>query len=86
MPLSCAPPISLSQRLTSKFLTSRFLRARKFDAPKAHKQFAATEAWRHKHDVANLYAAFDPDELESSKRFYPRWTGRRDKVRRGVRI
>jgi hypothetical protein len=29
--------------------------------------------------VLNLYATFDPDELESAKRFYPRWTGRRDK-------
>jgi hypothetical protein len=76
--------LSLSQLLTS---ISRFLRARKFDVPKAHKQFAATEAWRHKHDVANLYATFDSDELESSKRFYPRWTGRRDKVRqRGAHL
>ncbi|KAH8979901.1 CRAL-TRIO domain-containing protein [Lactarius akahatsu] len=57
----------------------RFLRARKFDPVKAHKQFAATEAWRVKLDVLNLYATFDPDELESAKRFYPRWTGRRDK-------
>ncbi|KAI0246368.1 CRAL-TRIO domain-containing protein [Lactifluus subvellereus] len=57
----------------------RFLRARKFDPVKAHKQFAATEAWRRKNDVLNLYAAFDPDDLESAKRFYPRWTGRRDK-------
>jgi hypothetical protein len=62
-------------------LHSRFLRARKFDPAKAHNQFAATEAWRHQHDVNNLYATSDPDELESSKRFYPRWTGRRDKVR-----
>jgi hypothetical protein len=30
--------------------------------------------------VLDLYATFDPDELESAKRFYPRWTGRRDKV------
>jgi hypothetical protein len=59
---------------------SRFLRARKFDPAKAHKQFAATEAWRRKFDVPNLYATFDPDELESAKRFYPRWTGRRDRV------
>ncbi|KAI0292380.1 CRAL/TRIO domain-containing protein [Russula brevipes] len=57
----------------------RFLRARKFDTAKAHKQFAATEAWRRKFDVHNLYATFDPDELESAKRFYPRWTGRRDR-------
>ena len=62
-------------------LSSRFLRARKFDTVKAHKQFAAAEAWRRENDVLNLYVTFDPDELESTKRFYPRWTGRRDKVR-----
>jgi hypothetical protein len=62
-------------------LSSRFLRARKFDAVKAHKQFAAAEAWRRENDVLNLYVSFDSDELESAKRFYPRWTGRRDKVR-----
>lgn len=37
-------------------------------------------ARRKEHDVVNLYATFDPAEFESSKRFYPRWTGRRDKV------
>lgn len=58
----------------------RFLRARKFDPAKAHKQFAATEAWRRENRVLDLYATFDSDELESTKRFYPRWTGRRDKV------
>ena len=30
--------------------------------------------------MLELYASFDSDELESAKRFYPRWTGRRDKV------
>jgi hypothetical protein len=59
---------------------SRFLRARKFDVGKAHKQFTDTSSWRAEHDVENLYSTFDPDEMESAKRFYPRWTGRRDKV------
>jgi len=59
---------------------SRFLRARKFDVGKAQKQFAGTASWRMEHDVRNLYATFDPEEMESAKRFYPRWTGRRDKV------
>jgi hypothetical protein len=57
----------------------RFLRARRFDPAKAQKQFADAERWRKEHEVANLYATFDPVEFESSKRFYPRWTGRRDK-------
>ena len=59
---------------------SRFLRARKFDVGKAHKQFADTLTWRAEHDVENLYPTFDPEEMESARRFYPRWTGRRDKV------
>ena len=65
---------------------SRFLRARKFDVGKAQKQFADTSGWRAEHDVENLYATFDPEEMESAKRFYPRWTGRRDKVINNVRL
>ncbi|EPQ54685.1 CRAL/TRIO domain-containing protein [Gloeophyllum trabeum ATCC 11539] len=57
----------------------RFLRARKFDVQKAQKQFSDAEAWRKENDIENLYANFDPEEFESAKRFYPRWTGRRDK-------
>jgi hypothetical protein len=59
----------------------RFLRARRFDPAKAQKQFADAEAWRKKHGVDALYAGFDPQEMEDSRRFYPRWTGRRSKVR-----
>jgi hypothetical protein len=43
-------------------------------------QFSNAEHWRKRHNVDNLYPSFDVDEFESSKRFYPRWTGRRDKV------
>lgn len=57
----------------------RFLRARRFDPKKAQKQFADAEAWRAKHNVDELYATFPVEEFEASKRFYPRWTGRRDK-------
>ncbi|KAI0350345.1 CRAL/TRIO domain-containing protein [Trametes cingulata] len=57
----------------------RFLRARRFDPQKAMKQFADAEAWRKKHNVDALYATFPVDEFESARRFYPRWTGRRDK-------
>lgn len=60
--------------------SSRFLRARKFDVGRAHKQFADTSSWRAEHNVENLYATFDTQEMESAKRFYPRWTGRRDKA------
>jgi hypothetical protein len=85
MPLSCRAFFFLSHMCYQiRSDHRRFLRARKFDPTKAHKQLAATEAWRAKHDVLNLYSTFDPDELESARRFYPRWTGRRDKV--GVNV
>ncbi|KAG6826635.1 hypothetical protein H0H92_015052 [Tricholoma furcatifolium] len=57
----------------------RFLRARGFALGPAHKQFSDTERWRKEHDVVELYRTFDPVEFEAAKRFYPRWTGRRDK-------
>ncbi|KAJ3560204.1 hypothetical protein NP233_g10993 [Leucocoprinus birnbaumii] len=57
----------------------RFLRARSWQPAAAQKQFQDAENWRLKYDVNNLYATFDPEEFEKSKRFYPRWTGRRDK-------
>ncbi|KAI6129688.1 CRAL/TRIO domain-containing protein [Pisolithus croceorrhizus] len=57
----------------------RFLRARQYDITNAQKQFADSEAWRKRYDVDNLYKDFSVDEMESARRFYPRWTGRRDK-------
>ncbi|EIN12397.1 CRAL/TRIO domain-containing protein [Punctularia strigosozonata HHB-11173 SS5] len=58
----------------------RFLRARRFDPVKAQEQFARAEIWRKQHDVDRLYAEFDPEEMEKSRRYYPRWTGRRSKT------
>ncbi|KAG6844399.1 hypothetical protein H0H87_007158 [Tephrocybe sp. NHM501043] len=58
----------------------RFLRARGFVLSSAQKQFSDAEKWRKEHDVVNLYNTFDPVEFETAKRFYPRWTGRRDKA------
>jgi len=58
----------------------RFLRARSWQPYPAQEQFQNAMNWRLKHDVTNLYATFDAEEFESAKRFYPRWTGRRDKV------
>lgn len=81
----CKSPDSGCQR--NALLTTcvrRFLRARRFDTVKAQKQFADAEAWRVKHNVDELYSTFPVDELEDSRRFYPRWTGRRDKVSLGI--
>lgn len=77
----CCESFQLSDETVSnvRFLR-RFLRARRFDPVKAQKQFAEAEAWRVKHSVDELYSTFPVDELEDSRRFYPRWTGRRDKV------
>ncbi|KLO17347.1 CRAL/TRIO domain-containing protein, partial [Schizopora paradoxa] len=58
----------------------RFLRARRFDPVKAQKQFADRIVWQKQHDVDNLFANFPTDEFEDSRRYYPRWTGRRDKM------
>lgn len=58
----------------------RFLRARRYDVDKAQKQFSDTEAWRKQHDVDELFRTFEANEMESARRFYPRWTGRRDKA------
>ena len=76
--------IRASLLIGSELIHSRFLRARTFQPLLAQRQFAAAEAWRRAHGVDRLYATFDPDEFEYSKRFYPRWTGRRDKVRRST--
>ncbi|TDL23192.1 CRAL/TRIO domain-containing protein [Rickenella mellea] len=57
----------------------RFLRARRFDPAKAQKQFSDTAKWRQQHDVDNMFANFNTEELDQSRCYYPRWTGRRDK-------
>ncbi|KAI0785194.1 CRAL/TRIO domain-containing protein [Abortiporus biennis] len=75
------PPDDNSVHLASHDDTTllRFLRARGFNPAKAQKQFADAEAWRAKHNVDSLYASFPAEEFELARRFYPRWTGRRDK-------
>ncbi|KAF6755970.1 CRAL-TRIO domain-containing protein [Ephemerocybe angulata] len=58
----------------------RFLRARSFQPEAALAQFQSANEWRKQHDVENLFASgFTAEEFEDTKRFYPRWTGRRDK-------
>ena len=62
----------------------RFLRARGFNIAAAQKQFTDAENWRKKHDVHKLYRGMSVEIIEQSRRFYPRWTGRRDKVCTGM--
>ena len=79
----CTCPFLFFSFLTVRVILKRrrFLRARGFSPAHAQTQFAATQQWRKDHDVDRLYPTFDVDEFEEAKRFYPRWTGRRDKVR-----
>ncbi|KAH9480189.1 Sec14 cytosolic factor [Psilocybe cubensis] len=58
----------------------RFLRARSFNPSAAQKQFADAENWRKKHNVTEIYKEIGAEDLDLSRRFYPRWTGRRDKL------
>ncbi|CAA7265447.1 unnamed protein product [Cyclocybe aegerita] len=58
----------------------RFLRARGFNPTAAQKQFADSESWRKKHNVPKVYHELTPEDMEHAQRFYPRWTGRRDKL------
>ncbi|GLB45504.1 putative CRAL TRIO domain-containing protein [Lyophyllum shimeji] len=74
-----ASPTDLGEASHDDPTILRFLRARGFSPVAAARQFAAAEKWRKENDVDNLYKSFDPVEFESAKRFYPRWTGRRDK-------
>lgn len=54
--------------------------------PNALKQFQASSAWRQEMKVDDIYASIPADEFESSRAFYPRWTGRRDKLGRPIYV
>ncbi|KAK0750890.1 CRAL-TRIO domain-containing protein [Schizothecium vesticola] len=60
----------------------RFLRARRWVAEDAYKQFKDTEDWRKANDINVLYDTIEVEAYEESRRLYPQWTGRRD--RRGI--
>ncbi|KAK3324462.1 CRAL-TRIO domain-containing protein [Cercophora scortea] len=60
----------------------RFLRARRWVAQDAYKQFKDTEDWRKANNLDVLYDTIDVEAYEQSRRLYPQWTGRRD--RRGI--
>ncbi|KAF7538756.1 hypothetical protein G7054_g2669 [Neopestalotiopsis clavispora] len=62
----------------------RYLRARKWAVQDAFGQFSDTENFRKKNDIGTLYDTMDVEAYETSKKLYPRFTGRRD--RRGIPI
>ncbi|KAG5912771.1 hypothetical protein E4U42_001849, partial [Claviceps africana] len=62
----------------------RFLRARRWVAQDAYKQFKDTEEWRTANHIDTLYRTIDLDAFEKSRQLYPQWTGRRD--RRGTPV
>ncbi|GAP91947.1 putative SEC14 cytosolic factor [Rosellinia necatrix] len=62
----------------------RFLRARKWVPQDAYVQFSETEKFRNANEIGKLYDTIDIDSYESSRKLYPRFTGRRDK--RGIPI
>ncbi|KAI0444292.1 CRAL-TRIO domain-containing protein [Xylaria telfairii] len=62
----------------------RYLRARKWVPQDAYVQFSETEKFRNANEIEKLYDTIDIDSYESSRKLYPRFTGRRDK--RGIPI
>ncbi|KAF8322655.1 CRAL/TRIO domain-containing protein [Clavulina sp. PMI_390] len=78
------PSSGTSRASHSETTLCRFLRARRFDPEKALKQFSDYEAWRKQHNVDELYRTFPVEEMELAKKYYPTWTGRRD--RRGLPV
>ncbi|KAK6360062.1 hypothetical protein TWF730_006216 [Orbilia blumenaviensis] len=57
----------------------KFLRAGRFKLAAACQQFGATEKWRKTSGIDEIYDNFDVNEFEETRKYYPQWTGRRDK-------
>ncbi|UZJ50741.1 hypothetical protein CBS101457_000061 [Exobasidium rhododendri] len=64
----------------------RFLRARSFNVPKALKQFMDTDTWRRERNIDQVYREFPVNDLEAARMYYPRWTGRRDRLGRPLYV
>ncbi|KAH8727190.1 CRAL-TRIO domain-containing protein [Phaeosphaeriaceae sp. PMI808] len=60
----------------------RYLRARRFVAQEAFKQFKDTEDWRKENKLDEIFETIETEEYEQTRRLYPQWIGRRDK--RGI--
>ncbi|KAF3928604.1 hypothetical protein AA313_de0203717 [Arthrobotrys entomopaga] len=57
----------------------KFLRAGRFNLQAALQQFQLTEKWRKNGGIDGIYDDFDVKEFEETRKYYPQWTGRRDK-------
>ncbi|KAK6504537.1 hypothetical protein TWF481_006478 [Arthrobotrys musiformis] len=57
----------------------KFLRAGRFNLAAALRQFETTDRWRKGGAVDDIYNDFDVKEFEETRKYYPQWTGRRDK-------
>ncbi|KAF8728334.1 hypothetical protein AX14_006776 [Amanita brunnescens Koide BX004] len=64
----------------------RFLRARKFDVPKAKEMLFNCEQWRHDFGVDDLVANFDFKEKAQVDKFYPQYYHKMDNDGRPVYI
>ncbi|KAK6345760.1 hypothetical protein TWF718_007667 [Orbilia javanica] len=60
-------------------LLLKFLRASRFNLVPALRQFETTEKWRKDGAINEIYDGFDVKEFEETRKYYPQWTGRRDK-------
>ncbi|KAJ1547968.1 cytosolic factor, phosphatidylinositol/phosphatidylcholine transfer protein, partial [Nowakowskiella sp. JEL0078] len=68
------------------FLLLRFLRARKFDIPKAKKMFADCESWRAEFKVEEIVNSFVYTERKEVHSIYPRYYHKTDKIGRPLYI
>ncbi|KAJ7713583.1 CRAL-TRIO domain-containing protein [Mycena maculata] len=64
----------------------RFLRARKFDVPKAKEMFIANENWRKEFGVDDIVQNFEYPELKEVDKYYPQYYHKNDKDGRPVYI
>ncbi|KAF8173762.1 CRAL-TRIO domain-containing protein [Mycena galopus ATCC 62051] len=64
----------------------RFLRARKFDVPKAKDMFLACEKWRKEFGVDELVRSFEFPELTEVDKYYPQCYHNMDKTGRPIYI
>ncbi|CAK5275918.1 unnamed protein product [Mycena citricolor] len=64
----------------------KFLRARKFDVPKAKEMFIACEKWRKEFGVDEIVQNFDYPELPIVDKYYPQYYHKNDKDGRPIYI